>query len=323
MIKKLLYGLAFACAAAMPVIATAQDYPNRPIRLVVPFAPGGASDLIARIMAERMTAILGQPMVVENKVGGGGTVGAMEVIRSKPDGYSLSLATVSTMATNAAINPATPYDPVRDFTAIVNIAATPMILAVSQKFPARDYRAFAATLRSNPGRYNFATAGAGGLSHLQFELYKNLTGAFVTHIPYRGSGPALNDTIAGVTDMMLDPAPSILPFVKEGRLTALAVAAPARLTELPDVPTFKELGLEPVNRMAFYGFSGPKGMPKAIVDRLAAATKTALAVPAVRARIEATGALIVGNTPDEFAEQVRREFAVYKDVVVRRKLTPD
>lgn len=303
--------------------AGAQGYPNRPVRLVVPFAPGGASDLVARIISEKMGPLLGQPMVVENKAGGGGTVGAMEVIKSRPDGYSLSLATVSTVAANPAINPKLPYDPIADFTPLVNIAATPMVLAVNTGFPAQDYAGFVKEIKSRPGKYNYATAGAGGVSHLQFELYKSLTGAYVTHIPYRGSGPALTDTIAGVTQIMLDPMPSILPFIKDGRLTPLAVAAPGRLAELPNVPTFRELGLEPVNRMAFYGLLGPKGLPKDIADKLAAAAKTALADPAVRARIEKAGALIVGNTPEEFAAQTRAEYEIYKDVVARQKLTLD
>lgn len=301
--------------------ARAQEYPNRPVRLVVPFAPGGASDLVARIIAERLTPLLGQPVVVENKAGGGGAVGALEVVKSRADGYTLSLATVSTVAANPAINPKNPYDPIEDFSPIVNIAATPMLMAVHPSLPARDYPAYLALMRRSPGRYNYATAGAGGVSHLQMELFKSLTGIFVTHIPYRGSGPALTDTVAGVTQIMFDPTPSILPFVKEGKLVPIAVASSRRLAELPAVPTFKELGLEQVNRMAFYGLLGPKGLPGEIASRLATAVRTALADPAVRARIEATGAIVVGNTPAEFAEQIRAEYAVYRRVVAQQKLS--
>ncbi|MFM7532627.1 MAG: tripartite tricarboxylate transporter substrate binding protein BugE [Rubrivivax sp.] len=301
--------------------ARAQEYPNRPVRLVVPFAPGGASDLVARIIAERLTPLLGQPVVVENKAGGGGAVGALEVVKSRADGYTLSLATVSTVAANPAINPKNPYDPIEDFSPIVNIAATPMLMAVHPSLPARDYPAYLALMRRSPGRYNYATAGAGGVSHLQMELFKSLTGIFVTHIPYRGSGPALTDTVAGVTQIMFDPTPSILPFVKEGKLVPIAVASSRRLAELPAVPTFKELGLEQVNRMAFYGLLGPKGLPGEIASRLATAVRTALADPAGRARIEATGAIVVGNTPAEFAEQIRAEYAVYRRVVAQQKLS--
>jgi tripartite-type tricarboxylate transporter receptor subunit TctC len=309
-----------AMGAFAAPFASAQTYPSRPIRLVVPFAPGGATDLIARIVSEKMAATLGQPVVVENKAGGGGTVGAMDVIKSPPDGYSLSVATVSTVAANPAINPKLPYDPLTDFTPVINIAATPMVMAVNPKFPARDYKAFVAEIKKNPGRYNYASPGSGGISHLQMELYKSLTGTFVTHIPYRGSGPALTDTVGGVTQIMFDPMPSILPFIKDGRLTPIAVAAPQRLAELANIPTFKELGVEQVNRMAFYGILGPKGMPKDIVDKLAATVKTALADPAVKSRIEATGALLIGNTPAEFGEQMKAELAVYRKVVAQQKL---
>lgn len=312
---------ALLAGAGLPTLA--QDYPNRPVRLVVPFAPGGASDLVARIIAERLTPLLGQPVVVENKAGGGGAVGALEVVKSRPDGYTLSLATVSTVAANPAINPKNPYDPVEDFTPVINIAATPMLMAVHPGLPARDYAAYLAELRRHPGRYNYATAGAGGVSHLQMELFKSLTGVFVAHIPYRGSGPALTDTVAGVTQIMFDPTPSILPFVKDGKLVPIAVASSRRLTELPGVPTFRELGLEQVNRMAFYGLLGPKGMPADITGKLASAVRSALAEPAVRARIEATGAIVVGNTPAEFAEQIRAEYAVYRRVVAQQKLSLD
>jgi tripartite-type tricarboxylate transporter receptor subunit TctC len=304
-------------------VAAADSYPDRPIRLVVPFAPGGPSDIVARIAGERMGAQLGKPIVVENKAGGGGTVGAMDVVRAQPDGYTLGLATISTAATNPAINPRTPYDPIKDFTPIVNIAATPMLLAVTARFPARDYASFIAEIKNRPGHYNYASPGTGSLTHLKMELFKSLTGTRILHIPYRGSGPALTDTVAGVTQIVLDSTPSILPTVKNGGLVPIAVAAPDRLAELPDVPTFKELGLDEANRMAFFGIVGPKGMSPAIVSQLASTAKAALADPAVRARLEATGALVVGNTPAEFAEQIRAEYASYQRVVVQQKLTLD
>ncbi len=315
-----LFALAAVVVAAHPC-ALAQAYPTKPVRLVVPFAPGGATDLIARIVSERMGAALGQPVVVENKAGAGGTVGAMEVIKSPPDGYSLSVATVSTVAANPAINPKLPYDPIADFTPVINIAATPMVMAVNPRMPVTDYRSFLAEIRRNPGKHTYATPGTGGISHLQTELFKSLTGTFITHIPYRGSGPALTDTVAGVTQIMFDPMPSILPFIKDGRLRPVAVAAPQRLPELPNVPTFAELGLDQVNRMAFYGILGPKGMSREIVQRLTVAVKAALADPGVRQRIEATGALLVNNTPEEFAEQIKAELAVYRKVVAQQKLT--
>ena len=311
-----------ACCICM-FNANAQSYPNKTIRLVVPFAPGGSTDLIARIVAEPLGKLLGQTVIVDNKAGGGGTVGALEVARAAPDGYTLGLTTASSAATNPAINPAIAYKPLSDFTPVINMVATPNVLAINPSFPAKDMAGFLKELRAKPGSYDYASSGTGGVGHLQMELFKSLTKTFVVHIPYAGAGPALRDTVGGQVPIIFDNLPSALPHIKDKRLIALAVASPERVAELPDVPTFKELGLEPVNRPALYGIWAPKGLPAPLLAQLNSAVRKVLQDPAVVKRIEATGSRVVGNSPGEFAAQLKAEYEVYKKVVDAQKLKLD
>ena len=303
--------------------ANAQTYPNKTIRLVVPFAPGGSTDLIARIVAEPLGKLLGQTVIVDNKAGGGGTVGALEVARAAPDGYTLGLTTASSAATNPAINPAIAYKPLSDFTPVINMVATPNVLAINPSFPAKDMAGFLKELRAKPGSYDYASSGTGGVGHLQMELFKSLTKTFVVHIPYAGAGPALRDTVGGQVPIIFDNLPSALPHIKDKRLIALAVASPERVAELPEVTTFKELGLEPVNRPALYGIWAPKGLPAPLLAQLNSAVRKVLQDPAVVKRIEATGSRVVANSPAEFAAQLKAEYEVYKKVVDAQKLKLD
>ena len=307
----------------LSAFASAQSFPTKPIRLIVPFAPGGSTDIIARAVGDALGRQLGQPVIVENKAGGGGSIGALEVMRSPKDGYTIGMATVSTTAANPAINSKIGYDPIKDFTPISNIAATPNVIAVNPSFPAKDFKTFMAVLKANPGKYSYSSSGTGGIGHLQTELFKSLAGVFIVHIPYRGAGPALADTVGGQVSMIFDNLPSSLPFIKDGKLVPIVVAAPKRLAQLPNVPTFAEVGLVPVNRMAYYGLLGPAGMPRDIVDKYYAALQKVVADPAVLKRIEETGSIINVNGPDAFSKEIKAEYAVYKEVVAKQKLQLD
>lgn len=304
-----------------PSLSFAQNYPTKPIRLIVPFAPGGSTDIIARAIADPLSRVLGQSVIVENKAGGGGSIGALDVVKSSKDGYVIGMATVSTTASNPAINKKIGYDPIKDFQAITNIAATPNVLAVHPSFPAKDYKSFIELVKRQPGKYSYSSSGTGGIGHLQTELFKNLSGTFIVHIPYRGAGPALVDTVAGQVPMIFDNLPSALPFIREGRLVPIVVAAPKRLSQLPNVPTFAEVGLAPVNRMAYYGLLGPSGISKEAIDKIHQGVLKVLQDPVVRKRIEDTGSLIIGNSPDQFAAEIKSEFEIYKALVAKQGLS--
>ena len=300
-----------------PFMAHAQSFPQKQIRLIVPFAPGGSTDIIARTIAEPLSKVLGQPVVVENKAGAGGSIGALDIARGSKDGHVIGMATVSTTASSPAINKKVGYDPIKDFQAITNIAASPNVIAVYPKFNAKDYKSFLELVKKNPGKYSYATSGSGGIGHLQTELFKSLTGAQISHVPYRGAGPALLDTISGKVPIIYDNLPSAYPYIKDGRLLPLVIASPKRLNSLPHVPTFAEVGLAPVNRMAFYGLMGPAGMPKEAVEKIHAGVLKVLQDPTVRKRIEDTGSMIIANSPEQFAAEIKAEYDIYREIVAK------
>lgn len=301
----------------------AQDYPTKPITLQVPFAPGGATDIIARIISEPLGKVLGNNVIVENIAGGGGIIGATATVRAKPDGYSLGMATVSTTAANPAINPNSPYNPILDFTPIINIAATPNIIVVHPSFPAKNYNDLLMELKRNPGKYSYSSAGIGSYGHLLTELWKSVAGVYVTHIPYRGAGPALNDLVSGQVAIMFDGLPSSLPFIQQGRLVPIVIASPQRSSQLPNIPTFKEIGLDPVNRMAYYGILGPKNLPREVIDKINLGVKKALQDPVTRRRVENIGAIIVENSSDEFSLQIKDEYETLKKIISEKKIKFD
>jgi len=312
--------LALLAAPLASPAAHAQGYPERPVRLIVPFAAGGTTDMVARIVADGLGRALGQPVVVENRGGGGGAIGADALAKSAPDGYTLGVATVSTMATNPATNAQTPYDPLKDFTPITNLVNVPNVLTVNPKTPANTLQEFIALLKSEPGAYSYASAGTGSISHLDGELFKSLTGTDMIHVPYRGSGPALNDTLAGQVSAQFDNLPSSYAHIQAGKLRALAVAAPARVAGMPDVPTFAEAGLPAMNNMAWYGLVAPAGVPADIVARVHDAAVKALQDPDIRQRLMDRGSLVDGGTPQAYAALIKRELELRKQIADQQNI---
>ena len=313
-------GAGLGLLGAGSVWAQASAWPTKPVNLVVPFPAGGGTDAFARPLAAQFSKATGKTLVIDNRGGAGGTVGASFAARAAADGYTLFMGGVH-HSIAPAMYPKLDYDIEKDFIPLALLARVPQVLVVNPKTPSANFKQFLDHVKKNPAKLNYGSAGAGTSHHLAGELFKIQSGTFITHIPYRGAGPALNDTVAGQVPMIFDNLPSALPFIKDGRLVPIVVAAPQRLAVLPNVPTFKEVGLEPVNRMAYYGIYGPKGLPKEVVDKVSAAVRKTLEDPAVKKRIEDTGSLIVANSPEQFAAQIKAEFDVYKKVVEKQKLS--
>jgi tripartite-type tricarboxylate transporter receptor subunit TctC len=314
--------LRFAAALALavaPLFAAAQSYPNKPIRLIVPFAPGGTTDIVARLIADPLGRELGQTVVVENRGGGGGAPGAAELARAAPDGYTLGMATVSTMAVNPACNPKLPYRSPEDFALITNLVGVPNVVAVHPaKIAARNMGDFLKYLKANPGKISYASSGTCGIGHMMGELFKATSGTYMVHIPYRGAGPALNDVLAGQVEVLFDNIPSSLPHLQSGKLIAIAVAAPKRLEQLPDVPTLAELKMVPVNDQVWYGLVAPAKTPDEVIKRVHAAAVKVLAMPDVRAKLLQQTAVPIGNSPEQFRAQIISERDKMIDLVKRQ-----
>ncbi|KGD98945.1 ABC transporter substrate-binding protein [Achromobacter sp. RTa] len=327
-VRSLAVAIALAAGAAgtlgASVAHAADKYPSKAIRVIVPFAPGGSTDIIARLVTQRMSQELGQPMVVENKGGAGGAIGASEAARADADGYTLSIATVSTMAVNPACRPNDlPYDPIKDFQPVTNFANTANVVAVNPKFPAKDFKGFLEELKKNPGKYSYGSSGTCGVLHLMGESFKMATGTDIVHVPYKGSGPAVADAVGGQIEIIFDNLPSSMPQIQAGKLRAMAIAWPDRIASIKDVPTFKDAGFPVLNQPVWYGLLAPKGTPMEVVNKLRDAAVVALKDPKVIKALDDQGSAPSGNTPEEFAKEIKEQYDWAKDVVKKQNIKLD
>lgn len=327
-VRSLAMAIAVATGAAgtlgASVAHAADKYPSKPIRVIVPFAPGGSTDIIARLVTQRMSQELGQPMVVENKGGAGGAIGAAEAARADKDGYTLSIATVSIMAVNPACRPNDlPYDPIKDFQAVTNFANTANVVAVNPKFPAKDFKGFVEELKKNPGKYSYGSSGTCGVLHLMGESFKMATGTDIVHVPYKGSGPAVADAVGGQIEILFDNLPSSMPQIQAGKLRAMAIAWPENIAALKGVPNFKEAGFPVLNQPVWYGLLAPKGTPMEVVNKLRDAAVVALKDPKVIKALDDQGSAPSGNTPEEFAKEIQEQYDWAKDVVKKQNIKLD
>jgi tripartite-type tricarboxylate transporter receptor subunit TctC len=278
---------------------------QRTITLIIPFPPGGSTDIVGRIAADGLAKELGQAVVVENRGGAGGAIGAKAIADAAPDGYTLGVATVSTHVVNPVVRGAAlGYDALKDFTYITQIAAVPNVVSIHPSVPARNMAEFVSYAKRNPGKLNFGTPGNGSLGHLIGETFKYAAKVDMVHVPYKGGGPALNDTLAGQVQVLFDNLPSSLPHIQSGKLRALAVASEKRVAVLPDVPTFAEAGLPQVNDPSWFGLIGPARLPPALASRVGDALSRAVRQPEVASRLAAVAATPIANTPDQFREAV-------------------
>ena len=314
--------LLFAFLAVLTFNVPAQDYPSRPIRLIVPFAPGGGTDILVRILSPRLSASLGQQMVVENRPGASSVIGTGEVVRSAPDGYTL-LAVDTSFTVNPSLQPKMPYDSLKDLAPVIHLAAAPVILVVHPSVPAKSVADLVALARSKPGGLSYASGGNGASTHLAGELFKMVAGVDVVHIPYKGTGPAIADVVAGQVQMNFAGISSARQHVDSGRLRAIAVTGARRNSALPDVPTFSEAGLQGVDAGTHWGLLAPAGTPPAVIQKLNAETDRVLQLPEVKARIAELGFDAAGGAPDAWVALIRSEMAKWAKVVKEARIKLD
>jgi len=308
------------CTLGFCSVAQAQGYPLKPIKLVVPFSAGGSTDMVARLLAERMSPLLGQVMVVENRGGSGGVMGADAVAKAPADGYTLLMATVSTHGASPAIYKKLPYDPIKDFAPITNVMSVPSVLVVHPKLPVKNLKEFITLAKAAPGKYSYGSPGTGTLGHANVENFTQMAGIELLHVPYKGAGPAMNDALAGQVDALTDNLPSALTHIQAGRLLALAVLSPQRSKLLPQVPTYVEAGFKDLSEGGWFGLMAPAGTPAAVLKKVMEAAHKAMQDPVFKERTDALGGLPMANTPDEFALQVKAALARYQAIVKKANI---
>jgi tripartite-type tricarboxylate transporter receptor subunit TctC len=290
-------------------------YPSRPIRLIVGFAPGGVTDIVARALGQKLSERLGEQVVVDNRAGGSGTIAAVMTAKAPPDGYTLLMSSISTMATNVSTVANLPYDPLRDFAPVTLVLVTPYLATVQATLPANNLREFIALAKAKPGQFNFGSSGTGGGAHLAVELLKVMAGIELTHIPYKGSALALTDLLGGHIQLTFSQPPIVLPHIKSGKVKGLAISSAQRLAALPEFPTIAESGVAGYAATSWQGLVAPAGTPRAIVMKLNGEIRHALQLPEIGARLAAEGSEAGATTPDEFGAYIRREIAKWRRVV--------
>jgi tripartite-type tricarboxylate transporter receptor subunit TctC len=315
--RRRVLGLALAAATLAPGLALAQgQYPNRPVRIIVPFAPGGTTDIFARLIGEKLSQTLGQQFVIENRAGAGGNIGADAVAKADPDGYTLVMGTVGTHAINASLYAKMPYDALGDFVPVAYAAGVPNLMVVNPKnVKATTVQEFIAEAKASTRKFNMASSGNGTSIHLSGELFKQLTGIEMPHVPYRGSGPAINDLVGGQVDIMFDNLPSSIEQAKAGNLRALAVTSPQRSPAMPNTPTIAESGFPGFDATSWFALFAPKGTPKEVVTKLNDEVKKALATPDLQKRFGDLGGEIKPMSPDELGAYVKAENDKWSKVV--------
>jgi tripartite-type tricarboxylate transporter receptor subunit TctC len=321
--KKLL-ACALSAALICPLAAFAQSWPSKPVRMVIPFPAGGATDIIGRTIAGKLASALGQQVIVENKPGAGGTIGADAVAKAAPDGYTILMATSSTHSIGPALNPKMPYDAFRDFAPVAHVANAPSVLVVGQGFPAASAKDLITLLKNNPGKYNFGSSGIGTYPHLSAEMFKwRAGGLFVVHIPYRGTGLVITDLVSGQIAFLMDSIVSAQPHIRDGKVRALAVSGAKRSASLPNVPTFTEIGVPGMEFSNWFAVFAPAGTAPEIVQRLNRELNAITRSPDVVDRLDKSGAEPAGGTPEQFAKVYRDEYESWKAVIKRANIKPE